>query len=277
MSALIIPVGLLVGLTLGALGGGGSILTVPALVYLLGQDPLAATTGSLVIVGTTTLIGSVPHLRAGRVRLGQGLVFGALGVGGALLGSALSASVPPEVLLAAFAVLMLVVAALMTRRRRSAARAAPAPQGDVAQGEVAQDRPMLTRRPLRCDCRAVGVLVATATAVGLLTGFFGVGGGFAVVPALVLALRLPMPVAVGTSLVVITVNSASALVGRLGQDVDLDWGVIGPFTALAVVGSLVGARITARVSPDRLSLAFTVLLVGVALYTAARSIPALFS
>ena len=134
---------------------------------------------------------------------------------------------------------------------------------------------MVSLRPLHCDCRAIGGLVLTATAVGLLTGFFGVGGGFAVVPALVLAMRLPMRVAVGTSLVVITVNSASALLSRLGQDVTLDWGVIASFTVAAVLGSLVGARITARVSPARLNLAFTVLLVLVALYTAALSIPEL--
>ncbi|WP_448071138.1 sulfite exporter TauE/SafE family protein [Georgenia yuyongxinii] len=272
MLALTLPIGLVVGLTLGALGGGGSILTVPALVYLLGMDARSATTGSLVIVGVTTLIGMIPHLRAGRMRLGQGVVFGLLGVGGAVDGSLLSTSVPPNVLLVAFAGLMLVVAAVMTHRRRAAARHETA--GRVAV-EV-RTTPMLSLRPFRCDCRAVGLLLLTAAAVGVLTGFFGVGGGFAVVPALVLALRMPMPVAVGTSLVVITINSASALVSRLGQDVTLDWGVIASFTAAAVLGSLLGARITARVRPGRLNLAFTVLLVLVALYTAARSVPPLF-
>ncbi|GAA4288080.1 sulfite exporter TauE/SafE family protein [Georgenia daeguensis] len=269
--ALAVPLGVVVGITVGALGGGGSILTVPALVYALGQDPRTATTASLIIVGVTTLIGMVPHARAGRVRLGQGAVFGLLGVGGAYLGSLLSASVDPDVLLVAFAGLMFVVAGVMTRRRRAAARARAAGR---EQPEV-RTSPMLTLRPFRCDCRAVGTLLLTATAVGLLTGFFGVGGGFAVVPALVLVLRLPMPVAVGTSLVVITINSASSLVSRLGQDVTLDWPVIGTFTVAAVVGSLVGARITSRVSPARLNLAFTILLVAVATYTAASSIPQL--
>jgi len=270
--ALAVPLGVVVGITVGALGGGGSILTVPALVYALGQDPRTATTASLIIVGVTTLIGMVPHARAGRVRLGQGVVFGLLGVGGAYLGSLLSASVDPDVLLVAFAGLMFVVAGVMTRRRRSAARAEAAGRGQPE----ARTSPMLTLRPFRCDCRAVGTLLLTATAVGLLTGFFGVGGGFAVVPALVLVLRLPMPVAVGTSLVVITINSASALVSRLGQDVTLDWALIGSFTVAAVVGSLVGARITSRVSPARLNLAFTILLVAVAVYTAASSILRLF-
>lgn len=156
---------------------------VPALVYLLGLEPRTATTGSLVIVGASSAIGLLPHLRAGRVRLGQGVVFGLLGVGGAF-----------------------------------------------------------------------------------------VGGGFVIVPALVLALNMPMPVAVGTSLVVITVNSASSLVARLGQEIVLDWAVIGSFTAAAVIGSLLGARITVRMAPARLSLACTVLLVAVALYSLPRSL-----
>ena len=101
----IAPGGLLIGLSLGALGGGGSILTVPALVYVLGQSPVAATTGSLVIVGITALAGMVAHARAGRVRVGQGLLFGVLGVAGSWYGSRLSASVAPAVLLAAFSVL----------------------------------------------------------------------------------------------------------------------------------------------------------------------------
>ena len=121
MSALAIPLGLLIGLSLGALGGGGSILTVPALVYVLGQSPVAATTGSLVIVGITALTGMVAHARAGRVRVGQGLLFGVLGVAGSWYGSRLSASVAPAVLLAAFSVLMLVVAGVMIARQRHGA------------------------------------------------------------------------------------------------------------------------------------------------------------
>lgn len=268
---LAVPLGVVVGITVGALGGGGSILTVPALVFPLGQNPRVATTASLVIVGVTTLIGMLAHQRAGRVRLAQGVLFGVLGVGGAHLGSLLSTAVDPDVLLVAFAGLMFVVAGVMTQRRRSAARALAA--GREAPPE--RTSPMLTLRPFRADWAGLGQLVLAATGVGLLTGFFGVGGGFAVVPALVLVLRLPMRVAVGTSLVVITINSASALVSRTSQDITLDWPLVGVFTAAAVVGSLLGARITSRVSPSRLNLAFTVLLVAVALYTAASSVPQL--
>jgi uncharacterized membrane protein YfcA len=264
--ALAVPLGLLIGLSLGALGGGGSILTVPALVYVLGQSPVAATTGSLIIVGVTSLTGMVAHARAGRVRVAQGLLFGVLGVAGSWYGSRLSASLAPAVLLAAFSVLMLVVAAIMIARQRLGRRGA-ALQDDAFDPIIA-----FTPRSV-CDCPRAAKVVVTATAVGLLTGFFGVGGGFAVVPALVLALGFSMPVAVGTSLLVIANNSATALGSRAGHGISIDWALIAVFTAAAVIGSLLGGRIASRVRPEALSRAFTVLLVAVALYTAARSIP----
>lgn len=290
-----VPLGLLIGLSLGALGGGGSILTVPALVYVLGQDPRTATTSSLLIVGVTSLIALIPHARAGRVRFGQGLLFGALGTAGSLAGTALSATVPPQVLLTAFAALMLLVAALMLRRssrkvggRRADDDADSAAGADVTNGAGGAGFgdpslvPLATLRPLTCACPRVAKLLVTATVVGAMTGFLGVGGGFVLVPALVLALAFPMPVAVGTSLLVIAVNSATALAGRLAgpgpQTVGahLDWAVIAVFTAAAVLGSLAGSRIASRTNPARLARSFAVLLVAVALYTAARSIPALF-
>lgn len=269
MSPLVIPLGLAIGLTLGALGGGGAILTVPALVYLLGQEPRTATTSSLLIVGVTSLIALMPHARAGRVRVGQGLMFGALGTGGSFIGSLMAARVAPQVLLTAFTGLMLVVAVTMLRRSLR--------RGAEAGGEDLTSEPILTLRPLTCACPRLAKVVVTATGVGLLTGFFGVGGGFVLVPALVLALSFPMPVAVGTSLLVIGVNSATALATRVSTaGADLDWPLVAGFTAAAVVGSLVGGRLTSRLHPATLTRAFAVLLVAVALYTAARSLPALF-
>ena len=268
MLALAIPIGAFIGLSLGALGGGGSVLTVPALVYLLGQDTHAATTGSLLIVGVTALAGMAVHHRAGQVRVVQGLVFGVLVIAGSYAGSRLSAQVAPAVLLAAFSMLMLVVAAVMfaLSRRHDGGRAAT----QVKEGPIISWRPSFV-----CACpRALKVLI-TASAVGLLTWFFGVGGGFAVVPALVLILGFTMPVAVGTSLLVIAINSTSALVSRLGHGVQLDWTLVGAFTLAAIVGSLVGGRLATRMRPERLTVAFAMLLVAVALYTAARSIPQL--
>lgn len=254
----VVPLGLIVGLALGSLGGGGSILTVPALVYLLGQTPAAATTGSLIIVGITSLVGAIPHHRRSNVDVRRGLVFGVLGVVGSFVGSRLAAGVPPHVLLSAFAVLMLVVAGLMYRRVRRAAGQGAAPA--ASDGRV---------HPVK--------LVLAATGVGLLTGFFGVGGGFAVVPALVLVLGLAMPAAVGTSLLVIAINSATALASRVGGGIDLDWVTIGGFALFAVVGSLAGSKIAARLSQRTLTLAFIVMLVGVAIYMGVVNIPQLFA
>ncbi|NLT29859.1 MAG: sulfite exporter TauE/SafE family protein [Propionibacterium sp.] len=252
----VVPLGLIVGLALGSLGGGGSILTVPALVYLLGQSPQAATTGSLIIVGLTSLAGTLPHRRKGNVRVTQGLIFGALGIVGSFVGARLAAGVAPEVLMSAFAGLMFVVGALMIRKVRRAGRG-----GGSGGSETGV-------RPVR--------LVLAATGVGLLTGFFGVGGGFAVVPALVLVLGLSMPVAVGTSLLVIAINSATALVFRLGSGVEIDWLVVGAFSVFAVIGSLLGARVTQRISATTLTKAFIVMLLAVAVYMAVMNVPTLF-
>jgi len=271
---LAVAAGALIGLSLGALGGGGSILAVPVLVYALGESPAQATTGSLVVVGVTSLIGALTALRAGNVLLGRGVVFGLVAVGGAALGARASTQVPEPVLLAAFAALMLVVGGLMATRQVRAARAGADPGRPVGQAGV--DDPIISFSPrFACQCpRALKVLV-TATAVGLLTGFLGVGGGFLVVPALVLALALPMGYAGGTSLVVITITSATALVTRAGMGLSPDWWLVAALTLTAVAGSIAGARLAARTDTRLLSVAFTGLVVAVATYTAAHALPAL--
>lgn len=263
MSPLVLVVGALIGLSLGVLGGGGSILTVPALVYLVGQDAHEATAGSLVIVGTTSLIALVPHARRGNVRFTQGLIFGALGSGGAILGSKANAHIPAQPLLLSFAVLLLLVAVLMIRRARS--------QGADAGSEYTTE-PILTLRPLTCACPRLLKLVVAATVVGLLTGFFGVGGGFAVVPALALALSFPMPVAVGTSLLVIAANSVTALASRAHLGIELDWPLIAAFTGVAVVASLIGARISARLPARALSAGFAGLLILISVFMIASTL-----
>lgn len=252
-----LPLGLVVGATLGALGGGGAILTVPALVYLLGQEPLAATTGSLVIVGVSALVGMIPHQRAGNVRTGQGLVFGLAGIVGSFGGSALSRQVDPTVLLVSFAGLMLAVAALMARR-------------------LWRGRDGTRATPSSSPARRLALLLATATGVGLLTGFFGVGGGFAIVPALTLVLGFPIRAAVGTSLLVIAVNSATALASRLALGLEgLDWPLIGLFALGAVVGSLLGGRVSAKADPRHLGAAFILMLVVIAALMLVQNLPAL--
>jgi uncharacterized membrane protein YfcA len=267
------PLGFLVGLSLGALGGGGSILAVPALVYAAGQNPKHATTTSLVLVAVTALIGLVPHWRAGRVRWLPGLVFGLAGVVGSLAGSHWNEAADPDVLLLAFSGLMLVAAYAMWRRVTSAppasvpqvrsvgaaAATAPAP-GTVAPGVT----------EVRVDASTILKVTVAGTFVGLLTGFFGVGGGFVIVPALVLALGFSMPEAVGTSLLVIAVNSGVALTTRLDGG-SIVWGTVIPFTIASLIGVVVGSRLASTRDSRSLQKWFVGLLVIVAVYTAVRS------
>ncbi len=270
--ALAIAAGALLGLSLGALGGGGSILAVPVLVFLLDQSPSQATTGSLVVVGVTALIGAVAAQRSGTVLLGRGIAFGLVAIGGAVIGAWASTSIREPVLLAAFAALMLVVGGVMAWRQLR-----PEPQADGAERRRSTiDDPIISFSPtFVCRCpRALKVLVA-ATAVGFLTGLLGVGGGFLVVPALLLALSMPMAYAAGTSLVVITLTSSAALAVRAGAGISPDWGLVLLLTAVSAMAGIAGVRLAARASTHHLSAAFTVLVVGVAVYTAARALPAL--
>jgi len=219
-AALTVILAFAVGASLGLLGGGGSILSVPLLVYVAGFDPHPAAAGSLFVVGVTSGVSLVAHARAGRVRWRTGLVFGLAGMLGAYAGGLASASVPGPVLLAAFAVMMVAAAVGMLRGRRGAG------------GE---------REGLR-----LVVAVGLGLAVGAATGFVGAGGGFVVVPALVLVAGLPMQAAVGTSLLVIAMQSGAGLAGHL-SDTRLPWGLTLAVTASAVVGSLAGSRLTGRI------------------------------
>lgn len=302
MVSLTLVVGVLIGASLGALGGGGSILTVPALVYLLGEPAGPATTASLVIVGVTAVAGAAGHARTGHVRWASGTAFGLAGVATSFVGTVLNGFVAADVLLLAFAALMLVAAGAMVRRSRTGAPdvAAAAPTHaevalDVPPARVVRQlQPASGGPPVRSASsarvaelareedgpelgarrrvRGAAVKVAlTGGLVGLLTGFFGVGGGFVIVPVLTLVLGYGMTEAVGTSLLVIAINSASALLARTGQQ-DFHWSVILPFTAAAVVGTLLGKRVSGRVSNDGLTRAFAVLLVLIAGYVGVSSV-----
>ena len=277
---LAVVAGGLIGLSLGALGGGGSILAVPVLVYALGQSPAQATTGSLVVVGVTALIGAATAYRAGNVLFTRGVTFGLVATGGAAVGAKASALVSEAVLLAAFAMLMLVVAGIMAVRQVRVHRAAGYRRSDADSGvrhvrRPTLDEPIITFSPtFACQCpRALKVLI-TATAVGLLTGFLGVGGGFLVVPALLLALALPMEYAAGTSLVVITLTSAVALAVRTGVGSAPDWGLVLVLTAVSALAGFLGAKLADRIDTNRLSAAFTILVLAVAVYTATQALPA---
>jgi uncharacterized membrane protein YfcA len=285
--------GLLIGGVLGGLGGGGAILTVPILVFVLGQTAQEATTSSLVIVGVTAVIGALGHAHAGLVRWGTGAAFGAAGVAAAYLGTQVNRHIDEQVLLLGFSGIMVLAAAgMLSRRERSPATAAAlrleAPSSGHGGSHRANPEPgqatpgdrvstaQLSHVDIRSasGSRTVLKVVGAGLAVGFLTGLFGVGGGFVIVPALVLALRFPMPAAVGTSLLIIAINSAAALAAR-STHATFDWAVIVPFTLAAVTGTFGGRRVAQRVSGPALVRAFALLLLLVAGYVGISSFLAL--
>lgn len=232
MIALTVALAVVVGITLGLLGGGGSILTVPLLAYVAGMDAKEAIATSLLVVGVTSAVGAISHARAGRVQWRTGILFGLAGMAGAYVGGLLSRFVPGGILLLAFAAMMIATAIAMLRGRRNTVGAAEAPHA-----------------------MPVGKILLEGAVVGLVTGLVGAGGGFLVVPALALLGGLPMPVAVGTSLIVIAMKSFAGLGGYLSA-VQIDWRLATMVTGAAVVGSLIGGRLTAVVDPDALRKGF---------------------
>ncbi|MEU3255726.1 sulfite exporter TauE/SafE family protein [Streptomyces sp. NPDC006997] len=246
---LVLVLALLVGVSLGLLGGGGSILTVPLLVYVAGMDAKEAIATSLFVVGVTSAVGMINHARGGRVRWRTGVLFGAAGMAGAYTGGLLGGHIPDVVLLIAFAVMMIVTAAAMLRGRRG----------------VDPDR---AHRQL-----PVGRVLLDGAAVGLATGLVGAGGGFLVVPALALLGGLSMPVAIGTSLLVIAMKSAAGFAGYLST-VQIDWTLTLAVTGFAVVGSFVGARLAGRVPAHVLSRLFAWFVLAMGTFVLVQQAPA---
>jgi hypothetical protein len=271
------PLGFLIGVSLGALGGGGSILAVPVLVFVAGQTPTEATSTSLVVVGVASLIGAYGHWRSGRVRVTTGIAFGLVGIVGSFAGSALNRRLDGDVLLLAFSGLILVAAWRIVAGCPSCTRHGEAQAiGDLTATDGrrrAHGAVSTLAAPPRTAARIAEIGLA-GTGVGFLTGLFGVGGGFVIVPALALVLAFPMPQAVGTSLLVITVNTAVALAARAGTGT-IDWGATVLFTVVATVGVGAGTRLADRIEPETMQRSFAVLLVAVAVYTGARAVVAL--
>ena len=255
--------GLVVGLLVGGLGGGGAILTVPVLVFAFGQSAHEATTSSLVIVGLSAFIGLWPHQRQGNVQWGQGILFGLIGIVGSFIGTQAARGLSGPWLMTLFAALLIVVAGLMIKKTL------------ISSKDAECEAHPLRDHNGRWDRAAAAKVAITATGVGLLTGFFGVGGGFAIVPALILALGYCMPFAVGTSLLVIAINSVMAYALHASSGSSVDWSIVGPFALAAVVGALAGGRVMSQIPKKYLQLGFAAFLVVVSLYTAYRSIPAL--
>lgn len=284
---LTLAVGIGVGIVVGALGAGGGILAVPVLVYLLGQDPHDATAMSLIVVGITSLASLRHHARSGNVAWHDGLVFAAVAALGAVVGSRVQGYVEGIVLMVMLAVLLLgvsvamLVKGLRTRRAERAADTAATPENDRADRKVRtqrEDAVLDSPGPEHVRERAPGSptswpsLIAAASATGLLTGFFGVGGGFIVVPMLVLALGLAMRRASGTSLLVMLMTTAIALAARIGTDVHIDWLVTLLFAGASAVGGLLGGPLSSRLRPSTLTLVFAALLAAVAVVTLSRTV-----
>ena len=222
----------LIGISLGLLGGGGAILTVPVLVYVLGVGVKQAVPMSLVVVGLSSLYGMLRHLKVKNVSLRSVALFAPAAVLGSVLGSVLAFRVSGRVQLSILAIVLLVAAIQMLRHAEADAPHAPKPPA---------------------------MLAAIGGGVGVLTGLVGVGGGFLYVPALSLLGGLGMKKAVGTSLALITLSCAAGVAGYLGR-VSIDWLVVGRFSALAFVGVAIGTALVPRVSQSALRRGFAGLL-----------------
>lgn len=245
--------GLGIGTAVGLVGGGGSVLAVPALVYGLGMPVGQAVPMSLLFVGATAAAGVVPRLRRGEVWWPVAGVFAVAGVGATFGGAAVHRLLPERVLLGAFAALLLAVGVQLLRSQ-------PEPRGACADpGGRVNWRSCLSKTLL------------LGAAVGLLTGLLGVGGGFVIVPALMWLLGLPLPVATGTSLLILVLNSVAGLLAHLGQ-FRLDLAVTGAFLATATVAALAAGLVAARVPEPVLRRGFGGLVLAVAVFVAVQTV-----
>lgn len=284
-----LAVGALIGLVVGALGAGGGILSVPALIYLLGVAPHEATSASLVIVLFTALAALGGRIGKNTICYQIALVFAALATVGTWLGSLANQAVSADLLMYAFALLLICVGLVMLRRAypglfRGAARAGSsgvfsddgAAAADNAGGTGST--PALRAVSAMGEVSSIGVgspigaaplwrVALVATITGALTGFFGVGGGFAIVPALTLVLHLPIKRAASTSLLIMAITAVVALVARAQTSLNVDLGVIGAFTVASMLGAVAGAPLTRKVSSQKLTASFAALLLAVAVAT----------
>lgn len=238
---------ILIGVSLGLLGGGGSILTLPILTYVVGMETKEAIAASLFIVGVTSAFGAISHARAGRIQWVTGLLFGAAGMAGAFVGGRAAAYIPGNILMLAFAGMMVATAVAMLRGRKTPVPAGP--RGELQFGKV----------------------LVEGMVVGIVTGIVGAGGGFLVVPALVLLGGLPMGVAIGTSLVVIAMKSFAGLAGHLGH-VDLDWPITLAVAGAAILGSFGGGALAGRIHPDHLRRGFGIFVLVMAAFVLSKEL-----
>lgn len=251
------------GIVLGLLGSGGSIIAVPALLYLLHVEPKQAIAMSLGIVAITATIAAFDNWRRGNVDIRVAAVFGLFGVVGTFGGTRLGVHTPVAFQLGLFALVMLAAAWRMLRPKKQLLRQ-PA-QLAVAGGPAI---PMPENEIIRAH---LGQIALLGVGVGALTGLVGVGGGFLIVPALVLLSGIPMKTAIGTSLAIVAANSSTGFAGYMGV-VPVDWMMLASFTAVTVAGSFAGTRLAHHISQETLKRSFGVFLVFVASYILLKSV-----
>jgi len=261
--------GVVVGLSLGLTGGGGAIFAVPLLVYWIGVDPPTAVAISLVTVAATAAVGAVERWRYGQVEIPAGLLFAAAGMLTAPLGNWLGGRIPEQPLLVGFALLMLVIAVRMWRQASNVEERLPPATVAAGSGPACRRDP---EGKLRITSRCATVLALVGLAVGLLSGLFGVGGGFLIVPALVTFATLGVPRAVGTSLFVMTLVSLSAVTAQLAAGREIPLGIAGSFVAGSIPGLFAGSAIGRRLTGPLLARAFAIAIVAVAAFVIAREL-----
>jgi hypothetical protein len=264
MDILAILAGIATGIVLGLFGSGGSIIATPALLYLLDVAPKSAIAMSLGTVAVTATIAALDNWRRGNVDVSVAAVFGLFGVAGTYAGARLGVVTPVAIQLTVFALVMYAAAWRMLRPARLAVPASADPSVSASGGAAA-----LPCTGLFSPCMAHMALHGIG--VGVLTGFVGVGGGFLIVPALVLLSRIPMKMAVGTSLAIVAAKSYAGFAGYMGA-VPIDWALMGGFTAVTVAASFAGTRIAHRFSQGTLKRAFAVFLLLVATYILLKSV-----
>ncbi|MFO8038141.1 MAG: sulfite exporter TauE/SafE family protein [Sodalinema sp.] len=240
-----------IGISLGLLGGGGSILAVPILMYVMGLPPKEAIAASLFIVGTVSLLGLIPHAKAGNVSLKLALTFAPAAMVGAYAGARLAElpAITETIQVVAFGIVMLLASILMIRK---------------GQRKAQPVEPTLSP-PKSPSLGKMLIIPLEGLLVGIITGFVGVGGGFAIIPALVLLGGTPMKEAIGTSLLIIAFKSATAFLGYMDQ-VSLDWGLMISFTLAASVGTYAGAILSHRLDASHLQKAFGYFVLAVSIF-----------
>ena len=263
--------GLVTGLVLGLLGSGGSIIALPTLIYLLHIEPKSAIAMSLGVVAVTATVSALDNWRRGLVDVRVALVFGLFGVIGTSVGARLGLLTPVVIQLTLFALVMYAAAWRMLKPVKLVAPAAGGVMnaGGGAVVNVGGAAAIGGCRAFFSPC--MGQIALHGIAVGALTGLVGVGGGFLIVPALVLLSGIPMKTAVGTSLAIVAANCYSGFAGYMGG-VPVDWSMMGGFTSVTVLGSLLGARFSTRLSQATLKKAFAWFLVVVASYILFKSV-----